>query len=237
MRKLGKILTVLVSAVTTLSAYAGNDGLFLPERDFSFGAQVATAGISSSNSEFLLLLNPVEADARATLIAPFVEYAYRDNRTIGARVQFLSGDLAIGRLTLDLLNEGLSFDVSDVDTHMSSIGASLFHRNYFGLDAKGRVGLLTEFAFTYSSGRTDFDRSRPMTDYSSSSKLGLSFSPGFIFFVMNNVSLSCSLSMLGVNYNTARCFSDGSLSGSRRKFGTRLGPDVAGINFGISLHL
>lgn len=221
-----RTIAILIAAAFSFAASA-QARLIVPEGDFSMGAQFASVSCGSSNSEFMLLLNPIDAEGRATRIAPFFEYSYKDNRAIGARLQFFTGSIAVDKLTLDMLNEGLSFDVGDIDMQMRSFGASVFHRNYYGLDDRGRVGIISEFALGMTSGNTGSSKSMGVS---------LSYSPGFVFYVMNNVSVSCTLSMASISYNSVKCYSDGIVSGSRSKFGARAGIDILGLNFGMSFH-
>lgn len=223
MRRFRKIAATAAATFAFFCAGAQEGRLIVPQGDYSMGLQFAVANFNSENSELLLLLNPIDASGRATLVAPFAEYSYRDNRSIGARLSFFSGNAVINELGLDMLNDGLSFDLSDIKLGMSSFGISIFHRNYLGLDERGRAGLFAEFALGYTGGTTGDSKS---------TKLELNFSPGFVFFLMDNVSVSCSLSMAGLNYTSVKT-SDG---GSRSKFGVRAGVDLLGLNFGVSFH-
>ena len=233
MRRLFLILTVIL---TVMSMDAAARETFVPKGDLSAGTQLAFINFSSDNSEYFLMLNPLSAEAKFKLFSPFFEYAYADNGSIGFRLDYSIISAAVDNLTLDLLNEGLSFDVDDLNASTKSAGASIFHRNYFAVDKKERFGFFCEEAFGYRSGRTEFYLGDSSDSYTKSSRVNLSFSPGFVFFVMNNVSLSCSLGMAGVSYNKVSCFNGGSVTGSRQKFAVRFGPDLLGANFGIAFH-
>ena len=226
----------MVSVMAMFPAWAGEGITVVPKGDFSVGAQFANLRLDSDNSEIMLLLNPVSAEGRFFQFAPFFEYAYKENSTFGARLHLTNATAVLDQVTIDLLNEGLSFDITDLDTRMKSYGASVFHRNYFGLDPRGRVAVISELALTVSGGRTDYDFRNPGSDYSTSRKLNFSFSPGLVFYVMNNVSAMCTISMANISYNRVKCFSSGAETGSREKFASRFGVDLTGINFGIAFH-
>ena len=229
-----RILTAAIAAL--LVAASANAQVMVFRGDFSVGAQFMHLKLDSDNSEIMLLVNPVSAQGKISQFSPFFEYAYKDDCTFGAKVQYFSGVAVLDNITLDLLSEGLSFDLSDLNTHMKRFGASLFHRNYFALDARSRVGILAEEALSFSEGRTEYDKSKPGMNYSTSGKLNFSFSPGLVFYVMNNVSAMFTISMANVSYNTVKCYTDGSQSGGRSKFAARFGVDLTGINFGVAFH-
>lgn len=231
-----RLIPLAVAVTLCLSAAAQDDpqpSAFIPGGSFSAGAQIAYAQLDSDNSEIFLLVNPVTARGSATLVAPFAEYSYRDDRSIGLRLSYLGASARLDDLTLDLLNEGLQFSVSDMSARLNSFGGALYHRNYFGIDRRNRLAAFAEFALSLSGGRSDFGSDG---EYSSSFKAGLSFSPGLMFFIMNNVAASCSVSMGGLSYNSVKCYSDGTGTGHRSKFGSRFGLDLLGINFGVSFH-
>ena len=233
MRTVRILLTAVAALVLAATASAQ---VMVPKGDFSVGAQFAHLKLDSDNSEIMLLVNPVSAQGKISQFSPFFEYAYKDDCTFGARIQYFSGSAVLDNITLDLLSEGLSFDLSDLNTHMKRFGASVFHRNYFALDPRSRVGIIAEESLSFSEGRTEYDKTKPGMNYSTSNKLNFAFSPGMVFYVMNNVSVMLTISMANMSYNSVKCFTDGSQSGGRSKFAARFGVDLTGINFGVAFH-
>ncbi|MCQ2186888.1 MAG: hypothetical protein MJY73_00905 [Bacteroidales bacterium] len=227
---------LLTAAAALVLAATANAQVMVPKGDFSVGAQFAHLKLDSDNSEIMLLVNPVSAQGKISQFSPFFEYAYKDDCTFGARIQYFSGSAVLDNITLDLLSEGLSFDLSDLNTHMKRFGASVFHRNYFALDPRSRVGIIAEESLSFSEGRTEYDKTKPGMNYSTSNKLNFAFSPGMVFYVMNNVSVMLTISMANMSYNSVKCFTDGSQSGGRSKFAARFGVDLTGINFGVAFH-
>lgn len=228
------IISAILMALAASPAYSQN--IMVPKGDFSLGAQFAHFKLNSDNSELMLLINPVSAQGRISQIAPFFEYAYKDDCSFGGRLNYIAGDAILDSITLDLLSEGLSFDISDLNTHMRSFGASIFHRNYFALDSRSRIAVIAEESLSYVNGRTDYDYASPGQNYSASRKLNFAFSPGIIFYVMNDVSAFVTVSMANVSYNTVRCYTGGTQSGDRTKFAARFGVDLTGIGFGVAFH-
>lgn len=234
MKHFRTIIIALAMAFAAVPAEAQT--MMVPKGDFSVGAQFAHFKLNSDNSELMLLINPISAQGRISTIAPFFEYAYGNDRSFGARLNYIAADAILDSITLDLLSEGLSFDISDLNTHMRSFGASVFHRNYFALDNRSRIGVIAEESLSFTSGRTDYDYASPGQNYAVSRKLNFAFSPGIVFYVMNNVSAFVTVSMANASYNTVRCFTDGAQSGDRAKFAARFGVDLTGINFGVAFH-
>lgn len=231
-----RIFALLFCIALGAAANARDARVMVPKGDFSMGAQFAHMRLNSDNSEIMLLLNPINAEGKISQVAPFFEYCYRDDCSFGSRLQYVSADAVLDKLTLDLLNDGLSFDVSDLSTRKRSFGLCVFHRNYFALDERSRVAVISEVSLAYTGGRTDFDITQPGADYSTSRKLNFAFSPGLVYYVMNNVSAMFTLSMANVSYNTVKCYTDGAETGTRAKFAGRFGVDLTGMNFGVAFH-
>lgn len=233
MRTARKITALLCAALVAASASAQ---VMVQKGNFSVGAQFAHLKIDSDNSEIMLLVNPVSAQGKISQFAPFFEYAYKDDCSFGAKIQYFSGSAILDNITIDLLSEGLSFDLSDLNTHMKRFGASVFHRNYFALDQRSRVGIIAEESLSFSEGRTEYDKSKPGLNYATSNRINFAFSPGLVFYVMNNVSAMLTISMANMSYNTVKCYTEGAQSGGRSKFAARFGVDLTGINFGVAFH-
>lgn len=236
MRK-ASIITVLAAVLlmAPFCASAQEGRLFIPKADFSAGAQFASMSIDSDNSDFMLLLNPVTASGSVTMIAPFFEYAYKDNHAVGLRLHYMTGSALIDDINIDLLNEGMSFGFGGFGAHMNTFGVSFYHRNYFALDDRGRLGVMLEESLSYSGGRTSPGEDSS-DDYTRSDRVKLSFSPGLEFFVMNNISVMLTLSMGNISYSSAKCWSGGNETGSREKFAARFGIDLLGTGFGVAFH-
>lgn len=227
-----KIFVTIILSAAAFLASAQENTAFIRKGSIAVGAQMAHANFESDNSDILLLLNPLTVGSRATLIAPFAQIAYRDNKTLGARLNFFDACLEMDNLTLDLLNDDMQFDIDAISASMSTFGGAIFHRTYYRLEEKNRLAAFTEYSLALTGGQSDFGK---QGGFSKSLKAKLSFSPGLMFFVMNNVAASFSLSMANISYNSVKCYSNGAVNGTRARFGSKLGPDITGINFGISV--
>lgn len=232
-RVLISILAILLAAAPEAAAQRP---VFHAKGDLSAGAQVGFVNFNSDNSEVLLLLNGMTANAGYKTFAPFFEFSYGVDRSIGFRLDYSILTAAVDNLTLDLLNEGLKFNIKDMDASTRSAGASIFHRNYFGIDARSRFGFFIEESLGFSSGRTQVSGGNSKDAYTTSMRVKLAFSPGFEFFVRDNISVAAYLSMGGVTYNNVKCHEADQVTGTRQKIAARFGPDLLGAGFGIAFH-
>lgn len=210
---------ILICAISAMpiAVSAQEKEVFIPKGSVSAGIQAAYASLNSNNSDFMLLLNEINAAGHAFYAAPGVEFSYRDNRAVGLRLNYVSGNLAM----------------DNADAAVRSVGGAVFHRNYFALDRKNRLAAFVEFSASLTGRRADFVKTGENT---SSLKAGLTFSPGLMYFVMNNVSISFSIGMAGLSYNSAKCYSGGVETGHSHRFGADFGLDLLGSGFGISFY-
>jgi len=231
-------LTVIASLmlICPLFARAQERNTFIPEGNFAVGIQFGTLDLNSDNSGILLVINPITAKGRVSMIAPFVEYAYKDDRGAGARISYTSGNASVNNITMDLLNEGMAFDLKDVSAGITLLDATVFHRNYFALDPKSRVAVVTEFALSAGRGHSEFNTGGEAMTRADYLNAKLSFSPGLSFFIMNNISITATVSMASLSYNKVDCFNDNEKTGSRDKFGADVGIDILGLWFGAAFH-
>lgn len=212
------------------------DRLFIPSGEIQGGLQMAYASLSGDNSELMLLLNGMDAKASFAAVMPFVSYAYKDNRVFGVRLTHSSAKGSIDKTTISLLNDGLEFDLSDLMASTRSLGVSAYHRTYHGLDSRGVCGLFYDVVMGYHGGRSQFAMGDP-SGYTRSSKLKLSFSPGFELFLMNNVSLQLALSLADLSYTSVKYIEDETVVGRRSSFKVSSNLNLMGLYFGMTIHL
>ena len=236
MKRVIIIVTSVLMLLCPLYASAQERTVFIPKGNFSAGVQFGTLDLNSDNSGILLVVNPITAKGRVSMIAPFVEYAYKNDRGAGARISYTSGNASVDNITIDLLNEGMAFDFTDVSAGITMLGATIFHRNYFALDPRSRVAVVAEVALSGSRGHSEFNTGGQAMTRADYLNAKLSFSPGLSFFVMNNISITGTVSMANLSYNRVECFNNNEQTGSRNKFGANVGLDLLGAWFGVAFH-
>ena len=62
--------------------------LIIPKGEWQVGAQISHVSFSSNNSEYLLIVQNLDANGSITKVAPYVAYSYHDNRSIGVKLQY-----------------------------------------------------------------------------------------------------------------------------------------------------
>ena len=107
--------------------------LIAPKGEWQCGISVMYADFSSSNTEYMLLLNGVGADASMLRLAPEAAYTFADNHAVGARFQYTNVSGLVDSATADLLGN-FEMTLEDMYANTMSMGASVFQRSYIGLD-------------------------------------------------------------------------------------------------------
>lgn len=236
--KLGEEMPHKGDSTTHRKRRALTQHLIIPKGEWQVGAQISHVSMSSSNSEYALLINGLDANGSLTKIAPFVSYAIKNNQAIGLRFQYTTADATIDAAELDLLSDDLEFELENLRGKLTSYQTSVYHRIYVGLDNKGRIGLFNDVALGYTNSKTNF-RYNAQTEnaYTKSNQIKLSVHPGIVVFAMNNLSTHVSIGIGGVSYNNTKYYRDGELVGKRDFSKANFKLDILDISIGLSLHL
>lgn len=211
--------------------------LIIPKGEWQLGAQLSHVSLSSDNSEFMLLINGLDANASITKIAPFFAYSYHNNRSIGMRIQYTAASGCINQAEYDLLGN-LDGTIEDISAELSSIQASVYHRSYLGLDNKGRIGVFADIALSYANRKNAFAYNNTTSNsHARSHQVKLSLHPGIVVFAMNNISTHVSMGIGGVSYNYTAMRENGKTVGTRNYSQAKFKLDIMDISVGLSIHL
>jgi len=171
--------------------------LFIPKKAWGLGLQASYFGGNSSDSQFFQILTGLSGKASLVRIVPYVSYCWRNNQEAGLKIGYTNINMGVDNATINLMSEGMSFNLSGVNLNVNKVGATLFHRSYFGLDRNGVVALFAEFDLGYShTWTTNGSNGKLWMDYA-----GLAFCPGVEVFVINNLSLQLLLGLADVGYS------------------------------------
>ena len=220
----------------TAKTYRLKNHLIAPKGEWQCGLAVMYADFSTNNSEFMLLLQGLNANASLLRLAPEAAYTYKDNRAVGARFQYTKINGMVDSVTADLLGN-LSLSANEINASSNSMGGCIFHRTYVGLDNCGRVGLFWDYVLGYTKSNTQFGTTQDSSSYSLNNKINLSFAPGIVYFPMNNVSIQACVSLAGLSYNNVRTFDHGHLVGNREAFKAYASLSILDLSFGLTVHL
>ncbi len=224
----------LARDTTVFSRRSLKSHLIVPKHDWQVGMAASYTNLSANNSEFLLLLRNSNSYLSLVKVSANAAYAYSDNQAVGLRIQYTNGSCNVDATTLDLLGN-FSYELKDVNAKTLSYSSFVFNRSYLGLDDRGRVGFFLEAALGYTRSRTDIVASG--ANYTISDKIGLSLSPGIVYFPMNTISVFASLSLADVSYYNSRGYSGGEFTGQRHRFRAQGSIDIFSLNFGLTVHL
>lgn len=170
-------LTILMICFSSLSLLAeekvkeaptegkrGPDRLFMPKGDFSAGAQFSYVDLLSNDSEYLMLVQHLDANATIMTFSPYLDYSYKNNRSVGLRAKYSSAKGGISKADLSMLSDDLSFSLNDILADSRSIQAEIYHRAYAPLDKSSRFGVFTDVSLGYSHTRTSFSYNEESLD-------------------------------------------------------------------------
>ena len=210
--------------------------LIAPKGGWQCGISVMYADFSSDNSDYMLLLQGLNANASMLRLAPEAAYSYSDNRAVGARFQYTNMNGMMDSMTADLLGN-FSMSLDDVSASSRAMSASVFHRTYIGLDNHGRVGIYWDYILGASRTTTQFAVSEPTDAYSLTKKIHLAFAPGIVYFPMNNVSVQAGISLAELSYSNVAAYDGGDLAGERHAWKALASINLLRVNFGLTIHL
>lgn len=137
MKKLAIILFIFLSVSgiraaerdsLSVSEKRGPDRLFMPKGDFSAGVQFFYADLSSTDSEYLMLLQHLDANGTMMTLSPFLDYTYKDNRSVGVRAKYSSAKGGVSNADLSMLSDDLAVSLNDIKADSRTVQAEVFHR-------------------------------------------------------------------------------------------------------------
>ena len=129
--------------------------LIAPKGGWQCGLTVMYADFNTADSDYMLLLQGLNANASLLRIAPEAAYTFKDNHSVGVRVAYTKAGGMLDSATADLLGN-MSLSVNDVSATSNSIGAAVFQRTYVGIDKLGRFGLFWDYILGASRTKTQF---------------------------------------------------------------------------------
>lgn len=190
------------------------------------------ANLDSRNSEYLLLVNNLDAGGVLFRATPQFSCAYSDNAAIGARIVYNNASLDLGNVDLNLLSKDLGVTLSDSALGWTSFGGYVFHRNFIGLEKSGTAGFFCEFRLGYTHSRLDFGSGNCNTVNQGK----LAFAPGFLLYVLPFVSVESSIALADLTCTGATSFDGEVKDGSRSRFSAGVGLKLIDCHFGVAYH-
>ena len=209
--------------------------LIAPKGEWQCGLSVMYADFSSDDSDYMLLLQGLNASASMFRVAPEAAYTFKDNHAVGVRFQYTNIKGLVDTATADLLGN-LSMSVENLNAFSRSLSASVYQRTYVGLDNQGRIGVFWDYILGVSRTKSQFYTGDSSSAYSLMKKIHLAFAPGIVYFPMNNVSVQASISLADLSYSNTEAYNDGKVVGARDAWKAQASLNVLGINMGLTVH-
>lgn len=205
--------------------------LFSPKGAWGVGLSGVYLGASGSDSNVMMLLTGINGSFRFGRIYPTVTYTYMDNQAVGLRLLYMGAKSHVDSATALGLAD-LDMSLSGLGLTLDCFGASAFHRNWFGLDDKGRFAIFLDAGLSYQ-------HLRFQSSYKSlSHRIALTFSPGVEIFVMNFLSLDLSIGLATGYYEFSSVYNEaGERTGRSNGFHFGTGLSLLDINFGFHFYL
>lgn len=213
--------------------------LFIPKGDWVFGLNASYGEFNADDVEILSILKNFDFGGKIYSIKPSASYFFKNNQSIGVRLNYTNGSAQIDNLAVDF-DEDINFAIKDVSYSAKSYGASIFYRNYIGLSNLKRFAIFNETELSYSGGTSSFKRfyNGELSDtHTTINEAKLSFSPGVCVFIHEYVSFNVSFGVLGLYLRNEEQKTNGINEGSRFSSGANFKFNLFNINFGLGINI
>ena len=179
---------------------------FAYKGEVMMGLTASYGTLSSDDTDFMVIIDNINASGTIATVKPFFGYFYRDNKCFGMRFGYTHLDGKLDNMNIDLgANNDINLDIPYLNTSSDSYSFGIFHRSYAGLDPRGRFGLFAEFELSASTGHTMFSYESGDTIkkvFSDNTQLKLAFNPGAAVYIFPNVCATLSFGLGGIQYTS-----------------------------------
>ena len=210
--------------------------LIAPKGEWQCGLSVMYADFNSANSDYMLVLEGLNARASMLKIAPEALYTFKNNHAVGIKFNYVKVGGMLDSASADLLGN-LSLSVGDINATSVSMGGSVFQRTYVGIDKHGRFGIFWDYILGYTRSTTQFATSDASSAYTVKEKGSISFAPGVVYFPMNNVSVQANISIADLSYGTTTSYQGAEPVGTHTGWKAQVGLNLLNLSFGLTIHL
>jgi opacity protein-like surface antigen len=210
--------------------------LIAPKGDWQVGLSVMYADFNAANSDYMLLLDGLDAHASMFKIAPEASIAVADNHALGIKFNYTRLAGGLDAATLDLLGN-LSLGVGGLNALSNSMGGSIYQRTFVGIDKQGRFGIFWDYILGYTKSKTQLSLSADSSSHVMKNKYYFAFAPGLIYYPMNNVSIHAGISILDISYSETKAFNNDTFVGIREGWKANASLNLLNLSFGLAIHL
>ncbi|MFS2924367.1 hypothetical protein AAHJ11_16455 [Bacteroides sp. 90-K9/2] len=213
---------------------------FIPKGKWISGFTMSYWDYNSADNKLLFAyFDNFDCDGRNLNFSVYGGYAVCDNMVLGLKFGYRNMRGALNNITLKI-DDDVDFSLKDLKLEQNLYNVSFFHRSYVGLDAGKRFGLFNETALTFNFGKSKFDRGvdenlvNTQTDIF---EVQLGINPGLAVFIMQNVSIECSLGIAGIRYRQEKQKNNLGETGKRMTGGSNFRVNPFNISLGLTICL
>ncbi len=211
---------------------------FLPKGIWSFGANISYTQHSNDNYEFLVV-NGIQSKGYTLNVSPMVNYAFRDNMTIGVRMAYERSLLDIGAAELSI-GDDLGLSLKDYNKLQHSYTGMITYRYYMGLANSSRFAFFSEIRAGLGGGQARMvNANGEQMDgmFERTFNLSVGLSPGVVAFITNTAALEVSVGVIGFNYKNISQTKNQIYEGSRTTSSMNCKINLLSISFGMAFYL
>jgi hypothetical protein len=205
--------------------------LIAPKGGWQCGLSVMYADFNSADSDYMLMLQGLNARASMLKISPEAAYTFKPNHAVGVKFNYVKAGGMLDSATADLLGN-MSLSVENLSATSVSMGGSVFQRTYVGIDKLGRFGIFWDYILGYTRSTTQFASGSTVKE-----KGFIALAPGVVYFPMNNVSIQANISIADISYADTTAYQDGDAVGTHKGWSARAGLNLLNLSFGLTIHL
>lgn len=209
--------------------------LYIPKGKWSIGLTASYGELNTDEVQILSVLDNVNFKGHIYSIRPSISYFFRNNQSIGLRINFTRGSAELESLDLDI-DDDINFSLRDVNYFSQHYKIGAVYRSYVGLNDKKLFSVFNEVALEFGSGSSRFKRhynDELFDTRTTSIGASLNFSPGVCVFLQDYVAFNISFGVFGVNLNKEKQTTNGVNEGSRFSSGANFKFNIFNINFGM----
>lgn len=209
--------------------------LIAPKGEWQCGLSVMYTDFNSADSDYMLLLQGLNARASLVRLSPQAAYTFRENHAVGVRFNYTKASGMLDSATADLLGN-ISLSVGGISAVSTSMGGSIFQRTYVGIDEMGRFGITWDYILGYTKSKTQFSSEDASDAYTVKQKVNLAFAPGIVYFPMNNVSIQACISIADLSYAVTTAYEHGTSVGKSMGWNANATLNLLNLSLGLTVH-